>query len=171
MGRPVTLLELMRPRWILAWVGLVGTLVAAPEKRGVDQYSRLWLDSPFTRPAEPVVQAPRPGQLDDFVLMGVSQLPDGYFVVLVNKKQRDERIVIVPGDVTSRRYRVDRVVQDPDDVMATQVTISVDGRETAVLEYDRRPLGRKAVEKRATRVAIPKGIPRRSPRALVAPSS
>lgn len=116
---------------------------APPEKDDVNRYSALWLDSPFT--SEPVVdpKPDGPGALDDYVLSGVSHLTEGYFVVLVNAKKRDERVVIRPGEVDPRGFTIERVVQDPDDLMATKVTISVPGEGPAVLGYPEKVLAPK----------------------------
>ena len=81
---------------------ILGLLAAAgaetPKKYSNDRYSDLWSKSPFTVPPEPDPGDVPPGELDDYLLTGVSKLPAGYFVVLMNKKKRDERIAIIPAN-------------------------------------------------------------------------
>ena len=43
-------------------------------------------------------------------MTGVSRLPEGYFVVLMNKKKRDEWISIIPGETNPRGFKVESVM-------------------------------------------------------------
>ena len=74
------------------------TLADVPGRPNVSQYSRLWTDSPFT--SKPVVEREVrevETPLDDFALGGISELKNGFYVVLINKKKPDEREIIRPG--------------------------------------------------------------------------
>ena len=115
----------------------VGCLAAgAPKKQPIGRYVSLWTNSPFT--VKPEIEAPEelPNALEDYVLTGVSKLPDGYFVVLMNKKKRDERIRIAPNDHNAAGFKVVNVKQDPYDYMKTEVEISVGGGRTGVVTYE-----------------------------------
>jgi hypothetical protein len=132
-------------------LGLLTSLGATtPKKHPNDRYESLWSKSPFTVPAEPDPGDEPPGELDDYLLSGVSKLPAGYFVVLMNKKKRDERISIIPGETNPRGFKVVSVMQDPSDYKATQVMISVRGQETGMVRYDEKflPLKRPGLAKK-----------------------
>jgi hypothetical protein len=113
-----------------------------PKKQVIGRYSKLWSKSPFTTPPVVEVGEPGPGALDDYVLTGVSKLPAGYFVVLMDKKKRDKRVTIIPGEINSQGFKVVSVIQDPIDYKATQVRISVRG-ETGMIGYDEKFLALK----------------------------
>jgi hypothetical protein len=74
-------------------------LAAPPVKPEKTRYAPLWVNSPFTE--KPVVAAPSGpppvNPLDDYALGGVTQFPDGYFVVLINKKNPAKKITVQPG--------------------------------------------------------------------------
>ena len=116
----------------------------APKKQPIGRYVSLWTNSPFT--VKPEVEAPEeiPNALEDYVLTGVSKLPEGYFVVLMNKKQRDERIRIAPNDYNAAGFKVVNVKQDPYDYMKTEVEIAVGGGRTGTVTYEEKYLALKA---------------------------
>lgn len=129
---------------------LLGLVVPAsadvPRKKPVGSYSKLWSQSPFTVPPPPPDPGEEgPGALDDYVLTGVSKLPEGYFVSLMNKKKREDRITIIPGQPNAGGYKVMSVVQDPIDYKATKVKISIGGMsgETGTVTYDEKYLALK----------------------------
>lgn len=73
-------------------------LADAPKKPLPSRYSSLHASSPFTTPAPPVIDnTPVVNPLEDWALGGVTKFPDGYFVILLNKKKPDEKKVIQPG--------------------------------------------------------------------------
>ena len=126
-------------------LGLLGSLGAAtPKKKPVGSYSTLWSKSPFTVPPLVEVDDEGPGVLEDYVLTGVSKLPDGYFVTLMDKKKRENRVAIIPGEVNSLGFKVVSVVQDPIKYMETKVKISVGG-ETGTIGYDEKFLPLKKI--------------------------
>ena len=73
-------------------------LAEAPKKPIQGRYNALHSSSPFTTPA-PVITSDKPieNPLADWALGGVTKFPDGFFVILLNKKKPDERVVIQPG--------------------------------------------------------------------------
>ncbi len=91
------------------------------------RYRSLWTSSPFTlkpkRPQEVAEKSP----LEDWSLAGVSRFPDGYFVTLINKKKREERIRILPGIKNMEGFKVVEVQQNASDFMKTRVRIDAKG--------------------------------------------
>lgn len=73
-------------------------LADAPKKPLPGRYNALHASSPFTTPA-PIVTDNKPtvNPLADWALGGVTKFPDGFFVILLNKKKPDELVVIQPG--------------------------------------------------------------------------
>ena len=118
------------------FLGMLPAAVAdTPKKQPIGRYSVLWSKSPFTTPPEKDGGEQLPSRLDDYVLTGVNKLPHGYFVSLMDKKKRNHRIAIIPGEPNSDGFKVVSVIQDPLDYKATKVRISVGG-ETGMVEYD-----------------------------------
>lgn len=146
---------------LISLVMLVPASADVPKKQALGRYSRLWSKSPFTVPPAKEDQGPVVSALEDYVLTGVSKLPDGYFVVLMDKKKR-ERVAIIPGEQNSKGFEVVSVIQDPIDYKATQVRIKV-RNETGLVGYDEKFLalkkpvasGKKPPTKPGTRPAIP----------------
>ena len=60
---------------------------AVPDKRPNNDYEILWTDSPFT--SKRIDNPPNP--VADYTLAGLGQLEDGWFVVLLHKKDRTKR--------------------------------------------------------------------------------
>jgi hypothetical protein len=103
-----------------------------PIKPEVSRYAELWLNSPFT--TKPIVDngayvAPV-NEIDDWSLGGVSKFPDGYFVILLNKKKPGERKVIEPG--SNSAFKVLAVTDNADDYRKTTVKVSYNGMEGIV---------------------------------------
>jgi hypothetical protein len=73
-----------------------------PQKVALVRYTQLWTESPFTRkpPPEQIVEST---PLDDYALGGVSPVDGGYFVILLNRKKPDEKIIIQPGQPSEFR--------------------------------------------------------------------
>jgi hypothetical protein len=94
-------------------------LAAPPVKPAKSRYTPLWSNSPFT--AKPIINAPSGpppvNPMDDYALGGVTQFPDGYFVILINKKDPTEKITVQPGvhsefKVLSVNMGVDSISED-----------------------------------------------------------
>lgn len=87
-------------RFLILMLAAATAMADVPLKPNLTQYSKLWTDSPFTSkpipPEGPVREVESP--LDDFALSGISELKDGYYVVLINKKKPEERKIIRSGD-------------------------------------------------------------------------
>jgi hypothetical protein len=128
-----TLLLLLLPTALLADV---------PRKPSESRYTALWNpSSPFT--TKPVVEGRVPDEtspLDDYALGGVSKLEDGYFVVLLNRKEPDKRLVIEPG-ITSD-FEVVSVQWDMSGGKGTTVKIKSAG-DTKDIGYDEELMAKK----------------------------
>lgn len=109
---------------------------AVPRKQPLGRYAELWTKSPFTVP--PVI-APtvkdEANPLDDYTLAGVCQIKGGWFVVLINKKQRGDRIRIKPNETNTEGFKVVSV-RNGTKYKDTKVEIAYAGNKTAWVEYD-----------------------------------
>lgn len=81
---------------------LLSTLVVSadpPRAPKLNDYSRLWTDSPFTAKPPPPDAPEAVNPLDDYALSGISKLKSGYYAILINKKHPKDpskRVVISP---------------------------------------------------------------------------
>lgn len=119
---------------LFLFVALCGIAAAdAPNQPVMTRYSQLWLNSPFTaKPPETApVQANNP--LNDFALGGVSKVRDGYYAILINKKQPELREVIVPGARSD--FQVLKVNWSKDNWRDTTVVVR-NGNDTATLGFE-----------------------------------
>ncbi|MEP4079499.1 hypothetical protein [Haloferula sp.] len=85
------------PITISLWMALTAIVSAgAPVQPTLTRYSKLWVNSVFTTPAEIVNNEVNP--LEDYALGGISKLEDGYYAILLNRKKPDDKVVIYPGE-------------------------------------------------------------------------
>ena len=122
-------------RTCLISLALIGWVAAdLPRKAPLTKYSRLWTDSPFTSKPPP----PEPGEevnpLEDYALCGVSPIPSGYRVTLLNKKNPEERIV-VDSDRPKEGFSILSVSRKPGDPLGTVVRMS-SGSVTGTVAFD-----------------------------------
>lgn len=110
----------------------------APKKPLPSRYTVLYTSSPFTTPA-PVINTNLPvaNPLEDWVLGGVTKFPDGYFVILINKKKPDEKTVIQPG--MHSEFQVIEVIEDEKDYTATTVKLRY-GSSQGTVTFDKKLL-------------------------------
>lgn len=118
-------------------------LLASPPKKPLpSRYTSLETSSPFTTPAPPVVSnAPIVNPLEDWALGGVTKFPDGYFVILQNKKKPEEKVVIQPG--MQSEFEVLEVIDGGMDYTETTVKLRY-GSSVGVVEFDKKLLAVKA---------------------------
>lgn len=111
---------------------------AAPKKPLPSRYTVLYTSSPFTTPA-PVINTNLPvaNPLEDWVLGGVTKFPDGYFVILINKKKPNEKTVIQPG--MHSEFQVIEVIEDEKDYTATTVKLRY-GSSQGTVTFDKKLL-------------------------------
>lgn len=110
----------------------------APKKPLPSRYTSLHTSSPFTTPAPPVVSnVPIVNPLEDWTLGGVTKFPDGYFVILMNKKKPDEKTIIQPG--IHSEFEVIEVVEGGMDYTSTTVKLKY-GSSTGTVSFDKKML-------------------------------
>lgn len=134
---------------------------AAPKKPLPGRYAALYNSSPFTTPAPlPINQMAMSNPLDDWALGGVSKFPDGYFVILLNKKRPDEKVVIQPGSASE--YEVIEVVDGGRDYTGTQVKLRYQKNIIGTVTFDQKLLSVKSPEQGlvapANQPSMPPGV-------------
>jgi hypothetical protein len=110
-----------------------------PQKVALVRYTQLWTESPFTRkpPPEQIVEST---PLDDYALGGVSPVDGGYFVILLNRKKPDEKIIIQPGQPSE--FRVMEVRAGDTGPLSTTVLVGAGGK-SKLLSFDEKLLALK----------------------------
>ena len=117
-------------------------MAAAPKKPANSKYSELWLDSPFKINSETIIMdTPTEDPFKDWALGGVTKFPDGYFVILLHKKNLDERLVIQPGQVSD--WKVLEVNDCAMNYRSTTVKM-MHGSAQGLIGYDEKMLTLKA---------------------------
>jgi hypothetical protein len=143
------------PRTLLISLGLIGWVAAdLPRKAPLTKYSRLWSDSPFTSKPPPPPPGEEVNPLEDYALCGVSPIPSGYRVTLLNKKNPEERIV-VDSDRPKEGFSILSVSRKAGDPLGTVVRMS-SGSVTGTVAFDEAHLAPVAP---AAPAAPPKGPP------------
>ena len=83
---------------LLSLLFAASALADAPNQLRLTDYQKLWTDSPFTsKPPPPAPPGPAANPLEDYALGGISKLADGYYAILLNKKDPSDKVVIRPG--------------------------------------------------------------------------
>ena len=119
-------------------VTMVPAISAVPRKQPLGRYAELWTKSPFTVPPEVVVpDAEEDNPLDDYTLAGACEMKGGWFVVLINKKERDKRVRIRPGVENDQGFQVINV-QNGSGYMETKVEIQTRSGKKGTVEYDKK---------------------------------
>lgn len=107
-----------------------------PQKVALTRYIQLWSDSPFTR--KPIVEGPvETTPLDDYALGGVSPVDGGYFVILLNRKKPDDKVVIQPGQASE--FKVLEVRSGDTGPLSTTVLVGA-GTKSKLLSFDEKLL-------------------------------
>lgn len=107
-----------------------------PQKVALTRYIQLWSDSPFTR--KPIVEPEKESTpLDDYALGGVSPVEGGYFVILLNRKKPDEKVIIQPGQPSE--FRVMEVRPGDTGPLSTTVLVGA-GSKSKLLNFDEKLL-------------------------------
>lgn len=124
----------------LAFTGLA--MAETPRKAPLSKYNGLWTNSPFT--TKPVVTGPEapPNALEDYALLGVSPIPEGYRVTIMNKKTPEERLYIDSGK-TVEGFKIVEVVRKAGDPLGTVVRM-MSGSVTGTVAFDEKLLTIKA---------------------------
>ncbi len=105
-----------------------------PRKAPLTKYSTLWTDSPFTSKPPPPEQVAAANPLEDYALAGVSPIPDGYRVTLLNRKDPKERIV-VETHKPSEGFKILGINRKSGDPLGTVVRMA-SGNVTGTVSFD-----------------------------------
>lgn len=117
---------------ILALVG--GVRAEVPRKPVLSKYQSLWKDSPFTtKPEGPTVSTYNPMQ--DYVLLGVSPIEQGYRVTMLNRKRPNDRRLIVESHRPAAGFEIKEVMRKEGDPLATTVRLQR-GTTTGVIAFE-----------------------------------
>jgi len=125
---------------ILLFIALTATAFAKPPRVvPTTKYTRLWTDSPFTTkpPPPPPPEAVNP--LEDYALGGISPIPGGYRVTLLNRKNPEERIIL-PENQDFKILSVQYATGNP---LETTVRVST-GSKSGTVAFDKTLLTLKA---------------------------
>lgn len=126
----------MKPSLILTFLSIVLCSIVhaeVPEKKPHEYYSGLWLNSPFTTKPTETDKGPVSTPFDDYYLTGIAPIEGGYRIVVSNKKDKDENVVIEPGK--DSRFQVLAVDRAPGVRHGTTVTLT-DGRFQGVVRFE-----------------------------------
>lgn len=108
---------------------------AVPKKRLYQEYEVLWQSSLFTTPSvEAAALAPPPlNPVEDYTLAGLSKVEGGWFVILMNKKDRTQRVRLVPNASSDSGFQVTDVENPSSRQVRVQIT---SGTDTGWVSYD-----------------------------------
>ena len=128
-------IRFQKPLALLLFIALAGMVTAKPpQKPNIRQFADLIARSPFTiKPApdrpDPVTPLER-----DWMLGSIRPSGNGWSVTLINKKNRKDRIRIIPG-FSSGEFQLLEVKQDPRSYKNSKVKVRK-GSLTAWIGYD-----------------------------------
>ena len=124
----------MKPRLcslLVAIAAIGGSHAEVPQKAPLTKYQKLWQSSPFT--AKPVgTTGPIYNPLEDYVLLGVSPIKQGYRVTLLNKKNPAESRIVVETHKPAKGFKVLGVTRQKGNPRGTVVQLSREGNTGSV---------------------------------------
>jgi hypothetical protein len=103
-----------------------------PEKKPLQYYSGLWLNSPFTTKPEIINNTPAINPFDDYHLTGIAPIKGGYRITITHKKTKD-KIVIEPGRESV--FQVLNVDRNPEISLGTVVTLT-NGSSQGIVRFE-----------------------------------
>jgi len=130
-----------------------------PVKAPNTKYAGLWTNSPFTSKPPP----PPPGEVispfEDYALLGVSPVGDGYRVTLTNRKNPDERILVETSRPNAEHgFKITAVNRKPGNPLGTTVVLNK-GSSTGTVAFEETLLTLKAPPAAPKVPAQPGAIP------------
>lgn len=140
MKTPANILRLCPALLSLAALSVPLFAADLPSKVPLSRYSGLWTNSPFTSPPPPPEAGPTVNPLDDYALTGVSPVPGGHRVTIINKKNPEEKIVLEPG--VQREFEVVSVSRAPGKALGTTVVLS-SGSQQGTVSFEQEHLALK----------------------------
>jgi hypothetical protein len=153
-------MKTLTPILALALVLLSGMAAAdLPVKAPNTKYTGLWTNSPFTSKPPP----PPPGEVispfEDYALLGVSPVGNGYRVTLTNRKNPEERILIESSRPDAEHgFTISAVNRKPGNPLGTTVDLRK-GRIRGTVVFDETLLTLKAPPAAPKAPAQPAAIP------------
>lgn len=111
---------------------LAGMLHAeVPRKPLPSKYRNLWQNSPFTtKPQGPTVVDYN--VLQDYVLLGVSPIEEGYRVTMLNRKRPNDGRVVVESNRHSDGFKIVEVMHSQGEPLKTKVKLAKGGKSGTV---------------------------------------
>jgi len=126
-----TILSIIFPVFVV-----LGSMDAAdlPTKAPNSKYADLWTNSPFTSKPPP----PPPGEVispfEDYALLGVSPVGNGYRVTLMNRKDPEARILVETSRPDAEHgFKITAVNRKPGDPLGTSVVLNKGGNSGTVV--------------------------------------
>jgi len=110
-----------------------------PQKQPLENYNRLWMDSPFTAKPPVAGAGPVANPLEDYALLGVSPIGNGYRVTLINKKQANQRITVETGRTSPDGLSIIKVNRRAGEPLKTTVDMA-SGAMQGVVSFDEKLL-------------------------------
>ena len=110
-----------------------------PQKLPLNNYSRLWTNSPFTSKPPTFGSGPIANPLDDYALLGVSPIGKGHRVTLINKKQPDQRITVETGKTSADGFSIIKVNRKAGQPLETTVEMA-SGSMQGTVSFDEKLL-------------------------------
>ncbi|HEX5789861.1 MAG TPA: hypothetical protein VFY13_01855 [Luteolibacter sp.] len=106
-----------------------------PAEPNADKYRSLWENSPFT--PKPVTTGPtQVNILSNYVLLGVSPIPEGYRVTLKNKRQPNDPPIVVKSHRPVNGFSIEEVIFNKNERFGTVVRMAV-GASVGTVGFDR----------------------------------
>lgn len=114
-----------------------------PQKAPLTKYQNLWTDSPFTaKPPEQIVTT-QFNPLQNYVLLGVSPIPEGFRVTIQNKKSPSEPAIVVKSHKPNEGFSIIDVQHQKGNPLATVVEMRA-GSQVGKVSFDEKFLVVKA---------------------------
>ncbi len=108
-----------------------------PRKAPLTKYQNLWTNSPFTAKPPPTVDAPLFNPLQNYVLLGVSPIPNGYWVSIQDKKSPSEPAKIVTTNAPNEGISIVEIRFNKENPLGTVVEMKV-GSQTGTVAFDQK---------------------------------
>lgn len=106
-----------------------------PQKQPLGNYANLWNNSPFTAKPPIASAGPIANPLEDYALLGVSPIGNGYRVTLINKKQADQRITVETGKTSADGFSIIKVNREVGQPLKTTVEMA-SGEMRGTVSFD-----------------------------------
>jgi len=123
----------MKTLLLFLGLSLTPALAEPPSQPSRARYQKLANDSPFTTKPEVTAGPPPESPIDDWALGGITKFKDGYYALLIDKKDPTKREIVGKGDLAS--WKVEKVTYSKDGWRGTTVRVN-SGRFSGDVEFD-----------------------------------